>query len=139
MSETNFWHLLRSKLPFKMYRIENKVAIGTPDVHFLYKGKTGWLELKYVYSWPIKKFYSGLKKHQAIWLKDYSANGGKCWVVIRVAKDGLIVFNGKNVDKLIDCAPLKDIWETADFKHKGVMKNENWQQLQKVFTDSTVV
>ena len=106
MSETNFWHLLRSKLPFKMYRIENKVAIGTPDVHFL---------------------------------KDYSANGGKCWVVIRVAKDGLIVFNGKNVDKLIDCAPLKDIWETADFKHKGVMKNENWQQLQKVFTDSTVV
>ena len=56
-----------------------------------------------------------------------------------MAKDGLIVFNGKNVDKLIDCAPLKDIWETADFKHKGVMKNENWQQLQKVFTDSTVV
>jgi beta-lactamase class D len=48
MSEKSFWRLLRNNLPFKTYRVENKVMIGMPDVHYIHKGKTGWIELKYI-------------------------------------------------------------------------------------------
>ena len=37
MSEKNFWHLLRNSLPLKMYRVENKVMRGMPDIHYINK------------------------------------------------------------------------------------------------------
>ena len=48
MSEKNFWVLLRTSLSqnLKMYRVENRVMKGMPDVHYLKEGKTGCIELK---------------------------------------------------------------------------------------------
>ena len=38
MSERNFWLLLKGALGMQMHRIENKMASGTPDIHFIHKG-----------------------------------------------------------------------------------------------------
>ena len=54
MSEKNFWTLVRNNLPVKMWRVENKVMKGMPDVHYLINGKSGWVELKYLNKWPKK-------------------------------------------------------------------------------------
>ena len=52
-SEKQFWNLLRDKLPInKMYRVENKVTKGMPDIHYIHKGKSGWIELKYLDKFP---------------------------------------------------------------------------------------
>ena len=37
-SEKQFWNLLRDKLPInKMYRVENKVTKGMPDIHYIHE------------------------------------------------------------------------------------------------------
>ena len=51
MSEKNFWNLIRTNLNLKMYRVENRVASGMPDVHYVSEKGSGWIELKYV---PVK-------------------------------------------------------------------------------------
>ena len=43
MSEKNFWTLIRNNLPLKMYRVENRVAQGMPDVHYIGNGNSGWM------------------------------------------------------------------------------------------------
>ena len=56
MSEKNFWSYMRGALPIKMYRVENKVSKGMPDIHFVKSGNSGWIELKFVKSFePDKK------------------------------------------------------------------------------------
>ena len=72
MSEKNFWHLLRTSLPLKMYRVENRVMRGMPDIHYINKdGESGWIELKYLNHWPEKRVSTGLALNQVIWLKEY--------------------------------------------------------------------
>ena len=64
-SEKQFWNLLRDKLPInKMYRVENKVTKGMPDIHYIHKGKSGWIELKYLDKFPKNRISSGLKLNQ---------------------------------------------------------------------------
>ena len=38
MSEHSFWTLVRKNLDLEMHRVENRVAKGTPDVHYLRDG-----------------------------------------------------------------------------------------------------
>ena len=35
MSEKALWSLVRNNLPLKMYRVENRVMVGMPDVYFI--------------------------------------------------------------------------------------------------------
>ena len=77
MSEKNFWVLLRNKLPIKMYRVENKVMKGMPDIHYLKNEESGWIELKYIHYLPKKRVSTGLKLNQSLWAKDYVSRGGK--------------------------------------------------------------
>ena len=71
MSEKNFWSYMRGALPIKMYRVENKVSKGMPDIHFVKSGNSGWIELKYLNHWPEKRVSTGLALNQVIWLKEY--------------------------------------------------------------------
>ena len=41
MSEKNFWSYMRGSIPLKMYRVENKVSKGMPDIHFVKSGNSG--------------------------------------------------------------------------------------------------
>ena len=54
MSEKNFWNLVRNNLDLKMYRVENRVAVGMPDVHYISGKSSGWIELKFIPSLPKK-------------------------------------------------------------------------------------
>ena len=54
MSEKNFWNLVRNNLDLKMYRVENRVAVGMPDVHYISEKSSGWIELKFIPILPKK-------------------------------------------------------------------------------------
>ena len=47
MRESGFSASLRKKLPGMCHRIENVAAEGTPDIAWIYKGQTRWIETKY--------------------------------------------------------------------------------------------
>ena len=70
MSEKNFWTLIRNNLPLKMYRVENRVAQGMPDVHYIGNGKSGWIELKYINKWPKRRFAFMLENFSTDHLKN---------------------------------------------------------------------
>ena len=88
MSEKNFWVLIRTSMKnLKMYRVENRVMKGMPDVHYIRDGKSGWIELKYMSKWPKTRVATGLKLNQSLWLKEYDEHKGQCWILFRVGRD----------------------------------------------------
>ena len=112
MSEKNFWVLLRTSLKLKMYRVENKVMKGMPDVHYIKDGKSGWVELKYLPEWPKTRMSIGLMKNQSFWLKEYDEQNGRCWVMIRIGRDYIALVDGKDAPKLYERPSKKDIWSS---------------------------
>ena len=86
--ESWFWGKIRDNLKLDfMKRVENKVEPGWPDVHYLHKALSGWIELKYEAKFPRKiDFEPG----QPIWLDNYFRNGGCCYVWLYVEKDNTI-------------------------------------------------
>ena len=84
-----------------MYRVENKVMKGMPDVHYIDKqGNSGWIELKFLESWPKKVLSIGLRMNQSLWLTSYARNKGSCWVLLKVGRDYTALMKGKDADKL---------------------------------------
>ena len=100
MSERNFWVLIRNSLPIKMYRIENRVSKGMPDIHYINEAKSGFIELKYLPNWPKKRISSGLMLNQSMWLRKYSENKGQSWVLIRIGRDFIALVDGKKSEEL---------------------------------------
>jgi hypothetical protein len=109
MSEHSFWTLVRKNLALKMHRVENRVAKGTPDVHYLRDGKSGWIELKYIADWPKKRIASGLMLNQAMWLQEYVEHKGSCWVLIRIGRDFIGLVDGKDARVLYDRPSTKGL------------------------------
>ena len=132
MSEKNFWHLLRTSLPLKMYRVENRVMKGMPDIHYIHKGKTGWIELKYMHKLPVKRFTSGFKLNQCYWALNYRANKGQTWILIRVVRDLTVLINGKHAKILFDRPSTKKILEISSWVAKGNISDKQWDELAKV-------
>lgn len=56
MSEANAWAGLRKHLVLNsedfVLRVENSAYPGTPDVWWVMGGQSGWIELKWLPSWP---------------------------------------------------------------------------------------
>ncbi len=46
MKESQFWALVKGKLPGHVERVENAVAKGTPDVNICFAGTETWLGRK---------------------------------------------------------------------------------------------
>ena len=132
MSERTFWILLKEPLPLKMYRIENKVAKGTPDVHFIHKGVSGWIELKYIPEWPKRKVYCGIKQTQVLWLKEYYNQGGNCWVAVRIGREAIAVFSGDKADVLISGPTRAEFLNAVTWFKTGRMTEDDWLQLTGV-------
>jgi hypothetical protein len=129
MSENNFWVLLRVSLKLKMYRVENRVAKGMPDVHYLKDGKSGWIELKYIPDWSPKRVSVGLRKNQVFWLKEYDENKGRCWILVRIGRDFIGLIDGKNAEKLFKRPSKSEFINLLSWSKRGNMKNEDWQDL----------
>tara|TARA_R100001460_G_scaffold96085_1_gene138382 strand:- start:10321 stop:10737 length:417 start_codon:yes stop_codon:yes gene_type:complete len=127
MSEKNFWSYMRGILPIKMYRVENKVSKGMPDIHFVKSGNSGWIELKFVKSFePDKKINIGLKQEQHIWLKDYKSQRGKCWILLK-ADTTILLFDG--AEDLTKSYKREYLLMKAVWVNEGSMDEEKWNNL----------
>ena len=136
MSEKALWQLLRDNLPLRMFRVENRVSVGMPDVHFIRDGISGWFEMKYTKDWREGRQVSvGLKKHQHMWLKDYIDHGGLCLIILRVGRNWLLLFNGD--EDLVKSMKPEELIEKSIWFHKGKIKREHWKQLEEVITNVT--
>lgn len=74
--------------------VDNPRKAGTPDVNYI----EGWLELKYLKTWP-KRVATKVKvrhwtKQQKIWHYLRSSAGGKCFVLLQVGGEYLLFEGG---------------------------------------------
>ena len=129
MSERNFWVLIRNSLPIEMYRVENKVSKGMPDIHYVNEAKSGWIELKYLPKWPKKRISSGLMLNQSLWLENYSKNQGQAWVLIRIGRDFVALIDGSKAEKLYNRPCIKDFLNMLPWSRKGNLSKEDWEEL----------
>jgi hypothetical protein len=79
MKESQFWALVRGKLPGDVERIENALTRGTPDVNGCYDGLDYWLELKILDD----KNRCVLRPEQLLWHRKRQAHGGHVLVLAR--------------------------------------------------------
>jgi hypothetical protein len=74
-----------------LQRHEDKCTLGIPDVSYCYQGRSGWIEAKYLPSYPKRKTTSIFIKHftaeQQLWIKRYIKSGGTIWLFLRIEKD----------------------------------------------------
>jgi hypothetical protein len=79
MKESQFWALVKGKLPGHVERVENAVAKGTPDVNICYVGTETWLELKVLDS----KGRCELRPEQVLWHRKRQEQAGRVFVLAR--------------------------------------------------------
>ena len=132
MSEKSFWTLIRNSLALRMHRVENKVMQGMPDVHYIRNGKSGWIELKYIDLWPKKRVSCGLMLNQSIWLKDYKAHKGSCWILVRIENNFIGLIDGKNAQEVYNRPSTKDFMNLLAWQNKGNMTDQKWDELANV-------
>ena len=76
-------------------RIENPFYKGIPDVNYLMNGVEGWIELKYVKSFPKKELtpvsIPHYTKEQKMWHKVRYDAGGNTAIILQVDKYYFIV------------------------------------------------
>ena len=129
MSEKNFWNYIRSTIPLKMYRVENRVSVGMPDIHFVKNGNAGWIELKWVADFDSnKKINIGLRQSQHIWLKDYKKSKGKCWILLK-AHHTILLFDG--AEDLTKSYKAQDLIMKATWVNEGDMDENKWTSLAR--------
>lgn len=87
MKESQFWALVKGKLPGDTERIENALTRGTPDVNGCFDGMDYWLELKILDD----KHRCELRPEQLLWHRKRQAHGGRVLVLAR-NEDVLKVF-----------------------------------------------
>jgi penicillin-binding protein-related factor A (putative recombinase) len=134
MSEKALWSFIRENLGLRMFRVENRVSVGMPDVHYIRNGVCGWFEMKYTKDWLANRRVSvGLKKHQHLWMKDYTNHGGSCWIILRVGRNWLMLFKGD--EDLVKMIKPQELIDKAIWHHQGIMKRENWKLLKEVIED----
>ena len=132
MSEKNFWNLLRINLKIPMYRVENRVASGMPDIHYIHDGNTGWIELKYLERFPKKgKMRIGLRQSQHLWHLRYGGYGGKTWILVRIGRAGIFLIKGENSMELQRMPNSARFLELCKWKHIGNMTDEHWESLKQ--------
>jgi hypothetical protein len=94
-SERSFWRTLQKngKPYWEAERVENPVGPGTPDVYYTINsnGKMGWMELKYVVSFP-KRLTTPLKidhftPQQRAFIRRHGSIGAQVHLFIQVGRE----------------------------------------------------
>tara|TARA_Y100000310_G_scaffold345190_1_gene462517 strand:+ start:3267 stop:3674 length:408 start_codon:yes stop_codon:yes gene_type:complete len=104
MSEANLQNNVRTRLKLfgiLVKRISNRADVGTPDQCYCYDGGEGWIELKFKSRWPPRggPLKVGLEREQWIWLDEWAAAGGCCWVLAQVGRR-LYLWEGCHAEEL---------------------------------------
>ena len=114
-----------------MYRVENRVASGMPDVHYVSEKGSGWIELKYVPEFPRKgRMKSGIRPSQWLWHETYQRHGGKSWILIRIGRRGVILVKGDRAHEIAKGIPGSDIIDKAYWSHMGNFEPQDWDSLK---------
>tara|TARA_R100001015_G_C4621228_1_gene178373 strand:- start:111 stop:560 length:450 start_codon:yes stop_codon:yes gene_type:complete len=133
MSEKNFWNLIRNNLDLKMYRVENRVSSGMPDVHYVSENGSGWIELKYIPEFPLKgKMKTGIRQSQYLWHEMYKRHGGKSWVLVRVGRRGVILVKGGVLREVAKGISVSDVIDKSSWSHMGNLEKQDWENLKGV-------
>jgi len=126
MSEANYWGKVRPMLfGWDPVRIENRAALGTPDVNHIH----GWIELKWMPKWPARKETPLVLDHftpqQKAWLMRRCDAGGRAHVLLGVGGDNLL-FWGQTAAQHLGKLPKVELIEVAEFHwpRGGKMKKE---------------
>lgn len=85
--EQRFWQRLRPHVPGHVFRIENGLGAGMPDVNACYQGKEAWIELKV---W-IPGAGVLLRKEQYAWGRGRAVAGGKVFVICEAEDAGVVL------------------------------------------------
>jgi len=120
----------------KMYRVENRVSEGMPDVHYIRNGKSGWIELKYLDDWPKSKICVGLRLNQSFWLNEYDELKGRCWILIRIGKDFVGMIKGSDARKVYEKITVPEFLDCLVFKKFGRMDQGDWAKLADIITEA---
>jgi hypothetical protein len=85
MKESQFWALVKGKLPGHVERVENALTRGTPDVNMCFEGSEFWLELKVLDA----KGHCELRPEQVLWHRKRQESGGRVFVlkVLQIQRD----------------------------------------------------
>jgi|TARA_R110000751_G_scaffold20052_8_gene59198 hypothetical protein len=135
MSEKNFWNLIRINLDLNMYRIENRVSSGMPDIHYICRGSSGWIELKYIEGFPKKgKLKIGLRLAQHLWHLYYTNSGGQTWILVRVGREGTYLIDGKYSGEIQKMPNNSSFLKMCKWKFSGNMSKNDWKGLKDAIT-----
>lgn len=96
MNEAGLWRSVKAGLEkasngeIFLQRHEDKFAPGIPDISYCYRGKSGWIELKYLKNYPMHKTVVNIPHYtpaQKLWAKKYIEKGGNYFLVLRIKND----------------------------------------------------
>jgi len=78
----------------RVVRIETTTENGVPDIYYNLCGATGWIEDKYLRTWPKRVTTVVRLEHytdqQRRWLFKEGQAGGRAWLLLQVGEDHLL-------------------------------------------------
>jgi len=112
--ETSAWAHAREKLaPFgKLHRIENRVAVGTPDAVYCLLTVTGLLETKAT--------LESLKLEQVIFAEEWEAVGGLAHALLRADRTWFLL-DAAGMRRSLEKREPRPLVRSADFPLKEVL------------------
>ena len=106
MKESGLWQYLRKVMTGKwdVTRIESSSGNGVPDVSFGVRNTNGWMELKYIPTWP-KRSTTPVKlpltPEQRLWIRRRGQISGSVWVLCRI-EDMFFLLNHDDASEACD-------------------------------------
>lgn len=129
MRESTLWNYVKKGMLGKWHatRIESSAGNGIPDVSYGLPGVNGFLELKLIPSWPVRKTTNvklPLRPEQKHWIKARGELSGEVFVLVRI-DDWFFLLNHTEALKACD-GYTKEGWVTNCNKawHKSINFNE---------------
>jgi len=94
---------------------EDRFQEGIPDASYGLENVNGWVEHKYLKSWPKRAttlVNPGIKKTQVLWIEPRQKTGGRCFLLIGVGKE-IFLFSGDNARVLYDGITKQEYYEKS--------------------------
>lgn len=100
--------------PLDGVSVENSVGPGTPDINYM----GGWIELKWLRSWPKKADTIVVLDHelemvQIAWARKRINRGGRSWVMLQANRTDWLIWPGNVAGEVLGFSTRQKLIETA--------------------------
>ena len=116
--------MIKALNPLNAVAVENPALPGTPDVNYI----EGWIELKWLRSWPKRKDTIVRIPHftaqQRIWHFRRRRLGGQSWFLLQVRKEWLLIDGAVAALTVNKCNRLDLICQTAVYWSDGLGESD---------------